>query len=78
MDDRYLLMDLERTLLAGVPCFWKITKYGYTYQIEFAGLFPKEIAEEIVKNDLDHRTVMISFEVIRNILGKDFKMHESY
>lgn len=77
MDERYFLMDLERTIMSGVPCFWKITKHGYTYQLEYAGLFPKDYAEEIVKQDRDKKTVMISFDLIQKILGKDLKMHES-
>jgi hypothetical protein len=49
MRDDYFLMDLERTLTSGVPCYWKANRYGYTYNIEHAGIFPKAVAEEIVK-----------------------------
>jgi hypothetical protein len=64
----YYLLDLERTLTSGVHCFWKGNKHGYTYRIEEAGLFSKDFAEKIVKQDLDKRTVMINSEVVQKIL----------
>ena len=60
----YFLMDLERTLSSNVPCFWLGNKHGYTYRIEEAGLFPKHLAEEIVKSDLDKKTVMIHSSLV--------------
>lgn len=72
----YFLMDLERTLSSGVPCFWKGNRYGYTYKIETAGIFPREIAQEIVSNDRNKNTVMISVEQVQNILGWEMKAHE--
>jgi hypothetical protein len=75
-DEYYYLLDLERTLTAGVPCFWKGNKHGYTYNIEHAGIFPTEIAEEIVKHDHDKRTVLVSVRTVFEILGKDMKAHE--
>jgi hypothetical protein len=77
MNETFLLMDLERTIQSGVPCFWKGNRHGYTYNMKFAGLFRKDLAEEIVKNDYDKKTVMISLALIEKILGKDFMMHES-
>lgn len=65
----YYLLDLERTLLSGVSCFWKGNKHGYTYSIENAGLFSKDFAEKIVKQDLDKRTIMIHVEVVHKILN---------
>ena len=76
MRNDYFLMDLERTLTSGVPCFWKGNKHGYTYNIEHAGIFPKDVAEDIVKRDLDKRTVPISLHTVFDILGKDMKAHE--
>lgn len=70
------LMDLERTLQSGTPCFWKGNRHGYTYKIEFAGIFPREVAEEIVKNDRDNTTILIPLFLIQKILGKDLKQHE--
>lgn len=62
--EQYLLMDLERTLVSGVPCYWKSNKYGYTYEISHAGIFSKELAEEIAKNDLDQKTVLVPYKLI--------------
>jgi hypothetical protein len=57
-------MDLERTLLMGVPCFWKGSRYGYTYDISHAGAFSEDIAKEIVKNDFDQKTVLVPVKLI--------------
>jgi hypothetical protein len=72
----YFLMDLERTLASGVPCFWKANKHGYTYNLSFAGLFPEEVAKEIVENDLDKRTVMIHYRTVEDIFQGKLKLHE--
>jgi hypothetical protein len=72
----FYLLDLERTLTSGVPCFWKGNRHGYTYNIQHAGIFPEEIATEIAKHDLDKRTVPISVQTVFEILGKDMKAHE--
>lgn len=61
--ERYLLMDLERTLAAGVPCYWKGNRHGYTYEIDYAGVFPKELAAEIAKSDFDERTVLVPYKL---------------
>lgn len=76
MRNDYFLLDLERTLTSGVPCYWKGNKHGYTYNLQHAGIFPKNIAEDIVNSDVDKRTVPISLETVFNILGKDMKAHE--
>jgi hypothetical protein len=76
MKDDYFIMDLERTLISGVPCFWKGNRYGYTYNLQHAGVFPKEKAEEIANNDRNQRTVIISLQTVFEILGKDMKAHE--
>lgn len=66
----YLLMDLERTLLSGSPCFWNQNKHGYTYEIDNAGVFSQEIAEEIVKHDLDQRTVLVPKKLLFDLALK--------
>jgi hypothetical protein len=60
----YFLMDLERTLISNVPCFWLGSKHGYTYKITEAGLFPKHLAEEIVKHDMDNSTIMVDSRLV--------------
>lgn len=69
-------MDLERTIGNGVPAFWKGNRYGYTYKIEFAGIFSKENAELIVKNDLDHKTVMVPVQLVTQILLQANQVNE--
>jgi hypothetical protein len=64
----YYLLDLERTFVSGVPYFWNGNKHGYTYNIEQAGIFSKDFAEKVVRQDLDKRTIMIDVEVVQKIL----------
>lgn len=73
----YFLLDLERTIQSGVPAYWKGNKHGYTYNIQFAGIFSEEIANEIVKHDLDFATVKIPVRLAMKVLGKDLKANES-
>ncbi|MBT2728363.1 hypothetical protein J7E63_15640 [Bacillus sp. ISL-75] len=61
----YLLMDLERTIVSGAPCYWKANKYGYTYEVDYAGVFTQDLADEIVKNDLDQKTVLVPLKLIK-------------
>jgi hypothetical protein len=75
MSDFYLL-DIERTIAFNRPFFWKGNKHGYTPDLKFAGLFHKHVAEMIVEHDLDNKTVMISQELIFQILGGEMKFHE--
>lgn len=77
MSDCYL-MDLERTLANGLPAFWKGNRHGYTYKIEFAGLFPYEVAAKIVENDRDNTTIMIPLKIVQKVLGKDLKQYEGH
>jgi hypothetical protein len=77
MTDFYL-MDLERTLQSGTPCFWKGNKFGYTYKIEFAGIFPKKVAEQIVNSDRDNKTISIPLTLVKQILGEELKQHEGF
>lgn len=64
----YYLLDLERTLINGMPYYWLKNRHGYTYEIEEAGLFSEDMAAEIVKHDLDDRTVMININTAAQIL----------
>lgn len=72
----FFLLDLERTIGYGKPYFWNGNRHGYTSSFEHAGLFTKEIAEKIVADDLDEKTVMISHERVFKILGRDLKCYE--
>lgn len=69
-------MDLERTISNGVPAFWKGNRHGYTYNLDFAGIFTLQAAQQIVTHDLDNTTVMIHVDTIHRILGKELKAHE--
>lgn len=74
---KYYLLDLERTIAYEKPFYWKGNKHGYTRSLEQAGLFPKEIAQQIVDHDdIDRTTVMISQTQMVRILGKEIKPHE--
>ena len=73
----YFLLDLERTIQSGVPAFWKGNKHGYTYNIQFAGIFSEEIANEIVRHDLDNSTVKVPVRLVTEVLGKDLKANEN-
>ena len=73
----YFLLDLERTIQSGVPAYWKGNKHGYTYNIQFAGIFSEEIANEIVRHDLDKATVKVPVRLVIEVLGKDLKANEN-
>ena len=73
MDERYYLLDLERTLGYGRLFFWKSHRRGYTSSLDQAGLYPKHQAEHIVNSDFDKTTVMISQSRVFKILGKELK-----
>jgi hypothetical protein len=77
-DITYFLMDLDRTIANGVPAYWKANRHGYTYHIEFAGIFSKENAELIVNNDRDKTTIMIPVDTVAKILMLDLKQHEGF
>lgn len=72
----YFLMDLERTLISGVPAYWKGNKHGYTYDIQHAGIFSEESANLIIANDRDKTTVKIPVELAIKLLGKDLRINE--
>lgn len=72
----FYLLDLERTIAHSMPYYWKGNRHGYTSSLEHAGLFSKDFAEKLVKQDIDKTTVMIDQEKVFKILGKDMKQHE--
>jgi hypothetical protein len=72
------IMDLERTIASGTPCYWKRNRHGYTYKIEFAGLFPQDEARIICKGDRSKATVFVPEELVFEILGKELKEHENF
>ncbi|MGG0552587.1 hypothetical protein ABEY55_08360 [Priestia aryabhattai] len=61
------LMDLERSIASGKIHYWKANKQGYMTNIQQAGLYSPEIAEQIVNSDYDKRTVMIDEAVVKKI-----------
>ena len=75
--EKYLLLDLERTLLSGVPAYWKGNKHGYTYEIEHAGIFEEQAATLIVESDKDNATVKVPMKLVLKVLGEEFKTNES-
>lgn len=68
MIEKYYLLDLERTIKSGVAHYWRANKQGYTSNLSEAGLYSKEIAFKIEKEDIDKRTVVISKSIVDNIL----------
>lgn len=74
--EQYYLMDLERTIANNKPYYWKGNRHGYTDILQHAGLFSKDFAEKLVKQDFDKTTIMISVKTILKVLGKDIRQHE--
>lgn len=64
------LLDLERTIGSGFTWYWKANRRGYTTDLYEAGLYSEFIAKGIVDSDSDKSTIMISKELIDNILKK--------
>jgi hypothetical protein len=69
----YFLLDLERTLLSGVPYFWKSNKRGYTYKIQEAGVYEELEALMIAEWDIDKRTVLVNCKTAKEILSMKIK-----
>lgn len=65
---KYYLIDLERSIPTGRLFYWKQNRHGYTTKLDEAGLFPEDKASEIVENDFDERTIMISQRIIDKIM----------
>lgn len=64
----YVLIDLERTIGTGVTHYWKRSKFGYVTDINEAGRFSRQEADNIVDLDLDFRTVKVGVKVVEKIL----------
>jgi hypothetical protein len=64
---KYYLLDIERTIGHGIPTYWNQNRHGYTTDLEAAGLFSKEIAENIVNSDIDKWTVKVSQQQVEKI-----------
>lgn len=63
-----VLLDLERTIGSGLATYWKPAKRGYTQDINAAGQYPDETAEQIVQDDYDQRTIAIDTKTIENLV----------
>lgn len=64
-----VLMDLERTIGSGRAFYWRSNRHGYTTDIEEAGRFSDEAAEQILADDIDGFTVAIGVDEIEKILA---------
>lgn len=53
----FYIIDLERTKAFNKTCYWKQSKYGYTYDIEEAGTFDINTALKYSLNDFKRNTV---------------------
>lgn len=70
-------MDLERTLISGVPAYWKRNRIGYTYDIQHAGIFLEDEAKVIVDSDRNQTTIKVPVKLAIKLLGEDLKINES-
>lgn len=67
MEDRYVLLDLERTIGSGSAHYWKLNRHGYTQSIQEAGRFPKEVATKIAEEDFDKLTVAVPVQKLLHL-----------
>ena len=65
---KYYLIDLERSMRTGSIYYWKPNKFGYTTDLREAGLYDEKEAKDIVDDDIDKRTVLVSELTVKNIL----------
>jgi len=65
---KYYLIDLERSMRTGSIHYWKPNKFGYTTDLREAGLYDEKEAKDIVDDDIDKRTVLVSELTVKNIL----------
>jgi hypothetical protein len=66
--DKFVLVDLERTIGTGRVHFWKGNKRGYTTAHGEAGRFTEAEAERLVTADYDNRTVQVDEKDFKKIL----------
>jgi len=59
---RYVLIDLNRTLSIKAPVYWKSNRSGYTPTITQAGIYRLSEAREISLNDVKGLTVMLPID----------------
>jgi hypothetical protein len=75
-DRLYYLVDLKRTIETGAIAFWKNHKSGYTYKVEFAGIYNKEIACEICQYDLEESTIKVPVHLVQKIKEDILKLEK--
>lgn len=68
MEEKYILIDLERSLGTGRVHFWKLNRRGYTTAPGTAGKFSEGEAEQIATSDYDNRTVKVNEKDFKKIL----------
>ena len=56
-NEMHYIIDLGRSIILNKMVFWKQNKHGYVFEINEAGIFTEEQAEEIVKNDITKMTM---------------------
>ena len=66
MAEKYVLIDLERSIGRGEVHYWK-QRIGYTNNFSEVGLYTEEQAKGIVKSDFDNRTVAIKLSEVEQI-----------
>jgi len=70
MEDKYILIDLERTLGTGMVHFWKQNKFGYTKTPREAGEFNHKDASREFLKDYDNQTIAFPVDEFKKILRK--------
>jgi hypothetical protein len=70
LSDKFILMDLERTLKTGRCFYWNTGRRGYTNIIETAGRYSAEEAKQIEAEDLDETTLLLKEKQIEKIIGQ--------
>lgn len=63
----FYLIDLERSRSFGAVVFWKAYSRGYTTDIEEAGTYNKEQAENAVSSDVERLTIKISDKLAHSL-----------
>jgi hypothetical protein len=66
-NDMYYILDLGRSIVLNKLVFWKQNKHGYVFEVNEAGIFTEEQAEEIVKKDINKLTCSVSADKIERL-----------
>lgn len=81
-DELHYIVDLGRSIVLNRLVFWKQNRPGvyefeedgpkisFVYEIEEAGLFTVEQAEEIVKNDIVKMTCSVSADKVERLFSE--------